>query len=118
MPELPRFGPPADLTFGIRGPAGSICSRANAATARLYARMRLTRTRPPGRPQPQLVASLAADAPLADGGYHIQIDQGVSMSRPSLVEATARKEQGRLTEVSVGGHAIIVGRGVMTLGAR
>jgi predicted PhzF superfamily epimerase YddE/YHI9 len=40
------------------------------------------------------------------------------MGRPSLIEATARKEQGRLTEVSVGGHATIVGRGVMTLGAR
>jgi trans-2,3-dihydro-3-hydroxyanthranilate isomerase len=63
-----------------------------------------------------LVASLAADAPVADGDYSIRIDQGVGMGRPSLIEATARNEHGRLAEVSVGGHATIVGRGVMTLG--
>ena len=40
------------------------------------------------------------------------------MGRASLIEATARKEHGRLAEVSVGGHATVVGRGVMTLGAR
>lgn len=64
-----------------------------------------------------LVACLAADVPLSDGGYGVRIDQGVGMGRPSLIEATARKEHGRLAEVSVGGHATIVGRGVMTLGA-
>jgi trans-2,3-dihydro-3-hydroxyanthranilate isomerase len=64
-----------------------------------------------------LVASLAAEAPLADGGYSIRIEQGVSMGRPSLIEAAARKEHGRLAEVSVGGYTTIVGRGVMTLGA-
>jgi predicted PhzF superfamily epimerase YddE/YHI9 len=37
------------------------------------------------------------------------------MGRPSLIEATARKKEGGLAEVSVGGHATIVGRGVMTL---
>jgi trans-2,3-dihydro-3-hydroxyanthranilate isomerase len=65
-----------------------------------------------------LVASLAADAPLADGRYDIRIEQGVSMGRPSLIEASARKEHGRLAEVSVGGHATIVGQGVITLGAQ
>ena len=60
-----------------------------------------------------LVASLAADAPLTDSSYQLRIDQGVSMGRPSLIEAAARKEHGRLTEVSVGGHAAIVGRGEM-----
>jgi trans-2,3-dihydro-3-hydroxyanthranilate isomerase len=61
-----------------------------------------------------LVASLAGDPPLADGSYQLRIDQGVSMGRPSLIEATALTKQGRLAEVSVGGHATIVGHGVIT----
>jgi trans-2,3-dihydro-3-hydroxyanthranilate isomerase len=64
-----------------------------------------------------LVASLAHDSPPADLSYGLQIDQGVSMGRPSLIEAAARKERGRLAEVTVGGHATIVGRGVMTVPA-
>jgi len=91
--------------------------------ARLYARMfapalGVDEDPATGSAGAALVASLAADAPPADGSYSIQIDQGVGMGRPSLIEATARKEHGRLAEVSVGGHATIVGRGVMTLGAR
>ena len=90
--------------------------------ARLYARMfapalGVDEDPATGSAAAALVASLAADAPLADGGYSIRIDQGVGMGRPSLIEATARKEHGRLAEVTVGGHATIVGRGVMTLGA-
>jgi trans-2,3-dihydro-3-hydroxyanthranilate isomerase len=65
-----------------------------------------------------LIASLADDSPSADGSYRLQIDQGVSMSRPSLIEAAAQKEHGRLAEVTVGGHATIVGHGVITLGSR
>jgi hypothetical protein len=38
------------------------------------------------------------------------------MGRPSPIEAAARKEHGR--QVSVGGHATIVSRGVMTPGGR
>ena len=64
-----------------------------------------------------LVASLADESPPADVSYRLQIDQGVSMGRPSLIEAAARKEHGRLAEVTVGGHATIVGRGVMTIPA-
>ena len=64
-----------------------------------------------------LVAGLADDSPPRDGSYHLQIDQGVSMGRPSLIEAAARKEHGRLAEVTVGGHATIVGRGVMMIPA-
>ena len=91
--------------------------------ARLYARMfapalGVDEDPATGSAGAALVASLAADAPPADGSYSIRIDQGVGMGRPSLIEATARKEHGQLAEVSVGGHATIVGRGVMTLGAR
>jgi trans-2,3-dihydro-3-hydroxyanthranilate isomerase len=89
--------------------------------ARLYARMfapalGVDEDPATGSAGAALVASLAAQAPLADGSYSIRIDQGVSMGRPGLIEAAARKEHGRLAEVSVGGHATIVGRGVITLG--
>jgi len=65
-----------------------------------------------------LVASLAQGSPLPDGSYRLRIDQGVAMGRPSLLEATARKEHGRLAEVSVGGRTTIMGRGVITLHAQ
>ncbi|MPZ84867.1 MAG: PhzF family phenazine biosynthesis isomerase [Actinophytocola sp.] len=62
-----------------------------------------------------LVASLAQRSPEQNGTYRLQIDQGVAMGRPSALEGTAHKENGRLTEVIVGGHATIVGNGTMTL---
>src|SRR5262249_28918425 len=88
--------------------------------ARLYARMfapalGVDEDPATGAASAALVASLAADARLADGSYHIQIDQGVALGRPSLIEATARKEPGRLAEVSVARHASIVGQGVIAL---
>jgi trans-2,3-dihydro-3-hydroxyanthranilate isomerase len=90
--------------------------------ARLYARMfapalGVDEDPATGSAAAALVASLADDLPLADGSYNLQIEQGVGMGRPSLIEATARKEDGLLAEVGVGGHATIMGRGVMTLGA-
>jgi trans-2,3-dihydro-3-hydroxyanthranilate isomerase len=62
-----------------------------------------------------LIASLAARSPEQDGTYHLRIDQGVAMGRPSVLEGTARKEAGQITEVAVGGSAAIVGHGTMTL---
>ena len=62
-----------------------------------------------------LVASLADSSPQADGSYHLRIDQGVAMDRPSLLDATARKEHGKVTEVSVGGRATIIGHGIITI---
>jgi trans-2,3-dihydro-3-hydroxyanthranilate isomerase len=64
-----------------------------------------------------LVASLAHRSPEQDGTYRIQIDQGVAMGRPSALAGTAHKQDGRITEVIVSGHATIVGNGTMTLPA-
>jgi trans-2,3-dihydro-3-hydroxyanthranilate isomerase len=64
-----------------------------------------------------LIASLADRSPEQDGTYHLRIDQGVAMGRPSVLEGTARKEGGQITEVAVGGSAAIVGHGTMTLPA-
>ncbi|MER7542949.1 PhzF family phenazine biosynthesis protein [Spirillospora sp. NPDC127506] len=64
-----------------------------------------------------LVAAIAHRSPNQDATCHVQIDQGLAMGRPSSLEGTARKEEGRLAEVTVGGHATIIGNGVMTLPA-
>jgi trans-2,3-dihydro-3-hydroxyanthranilate isomerase len=63
-----------------------------------------------------LVASLAGRSPVPLGRYELRIDQGVSMGRPSVMHGTARTEDGRLAEVSVGGCSTIVGTGVIKLG--
>jgi len=62
-----------------------------------------------------LIASLAARSPEPGGSYRFRVDQGVAMGRPSVLEGTASKEGGQLTEVTVGGSATIVGHGTMTL---
>jgi trans-2,3-dihydro-3-hydroxyanthranilate isomerase len=64
-----------------------------------------------------LVASLAQRSPEPDGTYRLRLDQGVAMGRPSVLEGTAHKQDGRLTEVVVGGRAAIIGNGTMTLPA-
>jgi hypothetical protein len=48
----------------------------------------------------------------------LRIDQGVAMDRPSLLDATARKEHGKVTEVSVGRRATIIGHGIITIPPR
>jgi trans-2,3-dihydro-3-hydroxyanthranilate isomerase len=64
-----------------------------------------------------LIASLAMRSPERDGTFRLRIEQGVAMGRPSELEGTARKRDGRLDEVVVAGRAAIVGHGTMTLPA-
>jgi trans-2,3-dihydro-3-hydroxyanthranilate isomerase len=64
-----------------------------------------------------LVASLAQRSPGQHGSYRLQISQGVAMGRPSTLHGTAHKDNGQLTQVIVGGHAVVVGSGTMTLPA-
>ena len=65
-----------------------------------------------------VVASLAMRSPEGGGTYRLQIQQGVAMGRPSELEGTARKQDGRLAEVVVAGRAVIVGHGTITIPAR
>jgi trans-2,3-dihydro-3-hydroxyanthranilate isomerase len=88
--------------------------------ARLYARMfgpgvGVDEDPATGSACASLIASLADHSPERDGTYHFRIDQGVAMGRPSVLEGTARKENGQITEVVVGGRATIVAHGTMTL---
>jgi trans-2,3-dihydro-3-hydroxyanthranilate isomerase len=62
-----------------------------------------------------VVASLAMRSPEPSGTYRLQIQQGVAMGRPSQLEGAARKYDGRLTEVVVGGRAAIIGHGTITV---
>lgn len=62
-----------------------------------------------------LVASLAQQSPPSNGTYRLHISQGVAMGRPSTLHGTAHRENGRLTEVTVSGQAVVVGSGTMTL---
>lgn len=62
-----------------------------------------------------LVASLADGSPQADGSFHLRTDQGVAMDRPSLLDATASKEHGKVTKFSACGRATIIGHGIITI---
>ncbi|MBM6618094.1 PhzF family phenazine biosynthesis protein [Bacillus suaedaesalsae] len=49
------------------------------------------------------------------GQYHFISEQGIEMGRPSQIEVTIKKEVDNLTEVKVGGSAIIMAEGKMFL---
>ncbi|WP_329171157.1 PhzF family phenazine biosynthesis protein [Streptomyces decoyicus] len=62
-----------------------------------------------------LIGSLAQWSTLPDGDHTLRIQQGNRMGRPSLIEAGARTEGGRLTAVTVAGFTTVVGKGTITL---
>ena len=65
-----------------------------------------------------LAGYLAGRSPSQDVTFTWQIDQGVNMGRPSLIEASAEKSQGRRPgKVKVGGFTVLVGEGSMTVPA-
>jgi trans-2,3-dihydro-3-hydroxyanthranilate isomerase len=47
----------------------------------------------------------------------VMIEQGVEIQRPSRIFVRAGTAAGRIVDVRVGGHAVEVGRGELTLGA-
>lgn len=91
-------------------------------TSRLYARMfapayGIEEDPATGSACAALAGCLADRLPNHDGIFTWQIDQGVRMGRPSLIEASAEKRQGRTVEVKVGGSTVLVGEGSMTIPA-
>jgi len=62
-----------------------------------------------------LVGVLAGRLPEREGTFAWRIDQGVAMGRPSLIEASAEKREGRTTTIKVGGSTVLVGEGSMTV---
>ncbi|RMI40255.1 PhzF family phenazine biosynthesis protein [Streptomyces triticirhizae] len=50
------------------------------------------------------------------GEVRLTVEQGVAMGRPSVIEASARWREGRLSEVSVGGHTVLTATGLVSPG--
>jgi trans-2,3-dihydro-3-hydroxyanthranilate isomerase len=63
-----------------------------------------------------LAGTLATRRNEREGTLSWRIDQGVAMGRPSLIEASAEKRDGRVVRVRVGGGTVIVGEGTMNSG--
>jgi trans-2,3-dihydro-3-hydroxyanthranilate isomerase len=63
-----------------------------------------------------LAAHLAAHAtPERDGTFKWTIEQGIEMERPSLLYLEADKRDGNVTAVRVGGYAVWIGEGHLTI---
>jgi trans-2,3-dihydro-3-hydroxyanthranilate isomerase len=58
-----------------------------------------------------LAASLAAALPDPDGVFRWTIEQGAELGRPSVIQASAEKRDGRVVAIRVGGEAVIVAEG-------
>lgn len=86
--------------------------------SRLHARMfapalGITEDPATGSAAAALAGWLALRVPDQDGTFKWQIEQGVTMGRPSLIEASAEKRRGDTVNVKVGGTSVIVGEGTM-----
>ena len=63
-----------------------------------------------------LCAYLSSLAPERDGELPFTIDQGVEMGRPSRIHiAIASDAAGQITRVQVGGQAVLMAQGTLTL---
>jgi trans-2,3-dihydro-3-hydroxyanthranilate isomerase len=88
--------------------------------SRLYARMfapgvSIVEDPATGSAAAALAGVLARRAPERDGMLTWTIEQGVAMGRPSLIDASAEKRDGRTTKVMVGGSTVIVGDGCLNV---
>jgi trans-2,3-dihydro-3-hydroxyanthranilate isomerase len=62
-----------------------------------------------------LAGYLAARAPQKDGTLSWKVDQGVEMGRPSRIEIEADKAGGAVTAIRVGGNAVMMSSGELSL---
>jgi trans-2,3-dihydro-3-hydroxyanthranilate isomerase len=91
-----------------------------AAGSRLYARMfapgfGIEEDAATGSAAATLAGSLADRLPERDGVFAWTIDQGVKMGRPSVIEASAEKRDGRTVRVMAGGSTVLVAEGTITV---
>jgi len=92
----------------------------DTASGRLYARMfapglGVTEDPATGSAAAALAGALADADPAREGTFSWQIEQGVAMGRPSLIEASAEKRDGRTVRIRVGGGSAMVGSGTMAI---
>lgn len=93
-----------------------------APASRLYARMfapayGIEEDPATGSAAAALAGCLSDRSPIHDGTLTWQIDQGVAMGRPSLIDASAEKRHGRTVKVKVGGSTVLVAEGSMAVPA-
>jgi trans-2,3-dihydro-3-hydroxyanthranilate isomerase len=62
-----------------------------------------------------LAGLLASIDPGPDGDFAWRIAQGVEMGRPSLLQARARKVDGHVIDVWIGGESVLVSEGTITI---
>jgi trans-2,3-dihydro-3-hydroxyanthranilate isomerase len=62
-----------------------------------------------------LAGYLAARAAQQDGTLTWTVDQGVEMGRPGRIEIEADKSAGAITAIRVGGNAVMISQGMLTL---
>jgi trans-2,3-dihydro-3-hydroxyanthranilate isomerase len=62
-----------------------------------------------------LAGYLAARSPQRDGTLTWTVDQGIEMGRPSRIDIEADKLAGAITAIRVGGNAVMVSEGTLTL---
>lgn len=60
-----------------------------------------------------LAGMLASRLPQTEGEFAWHVDQGVALGRPSEIEASATKKDGRVTAIHVGGYSVVHGRGAL-----
>jgi trans-2,3-dihydro-3-hydroxyanthranilate isomerase len=62
-----------------------------------------------------LAGVLARFAPPADGCHTYVVEQGFEMGRPSTITISLTMDLGRLAVVSLGGHAVVIAKGIFDL---
>ncbi len=62
-----------------------------------------------------LAGLLAARSPEADGTLHWSVEQGLEIGRPSIIEIEADKAAGEIVAVRVGGSAVMMSEGLMSI---
>jgi trans-2,3-dihydro-3-hydroxyanthranilate isomerase len=95
----------------------SLASRGVDLRVRMFAPgLGITEDAATGAAATALAAHLAAHAtPERDGTFKWTIEQGIEMERPSLLYLEADKRDGNVTAVRVGGYAVWVGEGQLTI---
>lgn len=93
-----------------------------AAGGSLYARMiapdmGIAEDPATGAAAATLAGSLAERMPRGDAVFAWRIDQGVAMGRPSRIEASAEKRDGRTVRVMAGGCTVVVAEGTIQVPA-
>jgi len=94
----------------------------SAPASRIYARMfgvsvGVDEDPATGSASAALAGSLADALTDPDGTFSWQIDQGVAMGRPSLIEISADKQNGRTVRIRVGGSTVVTGEGSLSVPA-